>query len=229
MKPRPKVLYNKGYYRKNQIKSQDNLSKLYKQYKKKGFPNYHKQRDGNNANVLNAKISQETLDIFIDGIRSRFGKLNEEAETWLRYETLFQMNKWKDDEKRFIDEIDKLRLETHMKDIGIIQTGDDKNTLKKPTKEKSFVRQSISTSALSEIFLNQTTTDKWLTSSSFWIPRRIREAVIGDIMEDCHELRALGKKEYRVRLHILWHLILFALSLLPTAIIKAFKEKVVSE
>ena len=79
-----------------------------------------------------------------------------------------------------------------------------------------------------KILLRQTTTNKCLKNLSFWIPRRIREAMIGDMMEDCTELRNLGKSEFRVRVHILWHLILFAISLLPSMVVKAFKGKAAS-
>jgi len=227
MKRRPKVLYNKRDYRISQTKSRNNASKLHKQCKKKGLLNYHKQRD-DNVNILPSKINQETIN-------SSLG--DSYNNNLFRYEDLINGDYYKlwanikndreltSNEKRYIDWNDLLSRKSDF----VIIPGNHDITYKKLMKEKSFVHQSISTSTLSKIFLKQTTTDKWLKSTSFWIPRRIREAIIGDIIEDCHELRALGKKEYRVRLHILWHLILFALSLLPTAIIKAFKEKVVSE
>ena len=50
-------------------------------------------------------------------------------------------------------------------------------------------------------------TDFALRRLSFLIPRKQRPDVFGDLLEDCRELRAEGASEWRVRFHILWHLI----------------------
>lgn len=57
-----------------------------------------------------------------------------------------------------------------------------------------------------------------LASLSFWIPRRHREAIIGDIREDCAELRLLGKSEWRIRLHVIWQLAICLLTMWPAAL-----------
>ena len=44
--------------------------------------------------------------------------------------------------------------------------------------------------------------EKWLISLSFWIPRRFREAVVGDILEDCRDMRSCGYSERRIQIHV---------------------------
>jgi hypothetical protein len=62
------------------------------------------------------------------------------------------------------------------------------------------------------------TGEKWLISLSFWIPRKYREAISGDILEDCHEMRDLGLGEWRIRIHVLWQLTIGVIALWPEAI-----------
>ncbi len=66
--------------------------------------------------------------------------------------------------------------------------------------------------------------EEWLINLSFWIPREYREAIIGDILEDCHELRTLGKSEERVRFHIIWQLVFTLILLQPVVLIKTLKQ-----
>lgn len=67
-------------------------------------------------------------------------------------------------------------------------------------------------------------TEKWLGSLAYWIPRKYREPLVGDIMEDCCELRALGKSEWRIRIHVVWQLVIALIMLRPTAIMDALKR-----
>ncbi len=67
-------------------------------------------------------------------------------------------------------------------------------------------------------------TKKKLVSTSYLIPRKYREAIVGDIMEDCNELRALGKSEWIIRLHLIWQLAIALIMLRPIAIMDAFKR-----
>jgi len=64
-------------------------------------------------------------------------------------------------------------------------------------------------------------TDRWLKSFSFWIPRRYREAVMKDVRKDCAVLRRCRENEWRVRGHIAWHLFLRAIQFLLPIIMKA--------
>lgn len=68
--------------------------------------------------------------------------------------------------------------------------------------------------------------EKWLSNLSFWIPRKHREAIVGDIMEDCHELRKLGKSERRILAHVIWHLIIAVVTLIPASVIYSLRAKV---
>jgi len=67
-------------------------------------------------------------------------------------------------------------------------------------------------------------TENLISKTSFWIPRKYREAIVGDILEDCHELRALGKSEWRIRIHIIWQLIIGLILLRPTVLVDALKR-----
>lgn len=67
-------------------------------------------------------------------------------------------------------------------------------------------------------------TEKWLTSLSYWFPRKHREVIVGDLLEDCHELRALGKSEWRIRIHVIWQLALALIMLRPAALMEALKR-----
>jgi len=66
--------------------------------------------------------------------------------------------------------------------------------------------------------------EKLLISAAFWIPRKHREAIVGDIMEDCHELRALGKSKWRIRTHVIWQVVIALILLRSAAVVDAFKR-----
>ena len=46
--------------------------------------------------------------------------------------------------------------------------------------------------------------EKWAIALGWWIPRKYRGAVVGDILEDCHEMREKGCGEWRIRIQVLW-------------------------
>ncbi len=60
-----------------------------------------------------------------------------------------------------------------------------------------------------------------LISLSFWIPRKHREGIAGDILEDCHEMRELGFTEGRILGHVLWQFTIAVISLWPEAVVSA--------
>lgn len=72
-------------------------------------------------------------------------------------------------------------------------------------------------------------TDRWVESVSFWIPRKNREAIMGDIQEDCVELRELGKSEWRIRANVIWQLSICALRMWPAAVKAALLAWVVAK
>lgn len=49
--------------------------------------------------------------------------------------------------------------------------------------------------------------DGWVRAIAVLVPRRYREALIGDILEDRHEWRAQGKRRLWIELLTLWHLL----------------------
>lgn len=61
-----------------------------------------------------------------------------------------------------------------------------------------------------------------LITLSFWIPRKHREGITGDILEDCHEMRELGFTERRILGHVLWQFAIAVISLWPEAVVSAF-------
>lgn len=58
----------------------------------------------------------------------------------------------------------------------------------------------------------------WLVSLSFWIPRKHREAIRGDILEDCHEMREEGFGGWRICAHVLWQFTVAVVALWPQTI-----------
>jgi hypothetical protein len=67
--------------------------------------------------------------------------------------------------------------------------------------------------------------ERLLFAISFWIPRKYREAIVGDIMEDCHELSHLGKSERRIFVHVLWQLTVTVITLLPVSVFSGLIRK----
>lgn len=53
---------------------------------------------------------------------------------------------------------------------------------------------------------------------AYWIPRRNREAIVGDILEDCVDLRERGAGQWRIRFHVAWQLLWVLLSIVPRAL-----------
>lgn len=67
-------------------------------------------------------------------------------------------------------------------------------------------------------------TERRIGSLAYWIPRKYREAIVGDVLEDCRELRELGKSEWRIRIHVIWQLVWALILLRPTALMDALKR-----
>jgi len=84
-----------------------------------------------------------------------------------------------------------------------------------------FLFKSIVALLYSKYSNPSTCAEKWLISLSFWIPRKHREYVRGDILEDCNELRMLGYGEWRIRAHAIWHLIIAVIMLWPEVVASA--------
>jgi hypothetical protein len=48
--------------------------------------------------------------------------------------------------------------------------------------------------------------ERLLSTIAYWIPYRHREALLGDLIEDCDALRSDGKGDSRIATHILWQI-----------------------
>lgn len=71
--------------------------------------------------------------------------------------------------------------------------------------------------------------ESWLRNTSFRIPGLQREALIGDLTEDYRERKKLGRSEFRIRLYILWQLMIVLVTLWPVTILSALKAKLKSK
>lgn len=67
-------------------------------------------------------------------------------------------------------------------------------------------------------------TDKWAIVLGWCFPRKHREAMVGDILEDCHEMRERGLNERRIRTHVLWQWLMSIVTLIPTYFICAIRR-----
>lgn len=63
--------------------------------------------------------------------------------------------------------------------------------------------------------------EKWAIALGWWIPRKHRGVLVGDILEDCHEMREAGYGEWRIRIQAIWQWAIGVLTLVPNAMITA--------
>lgn len=63
--------------------------------------------------------------------------------------------------------------------------------------------------------------EKWAIALGWWIPRKYRGAIVGDILEDCHEMRESGRREWRIRIQVIWQWAISVVTLVPIAMIAA--------
>jgi hypothetical protein len=69
--------------------------------------------------------------------------------------------------------------------------------------------------------------ENWAIALGWWIPRKYRDDLIGDILEDCYEMRALGKSNRRIRLHIIYQWVIGVVTLVPTAVLAAIRQVII--
>ena len=62
-------------------------------------------------------------------------------------------------------------------------------------------------------------TEKWIIILRFWIPQKHREAIMGDILEDCYQMRESGLAERRIRANVLWQLMISVVMWIPSSVI----------
>jgi hypothetical protein len=61
--------------------------------------------------------------------------------------------------------------------------------------------------------------ERWAVALGWWLPRKHREAIVGDILEDCHEMRENGLIERRIWTHVLWQWATSIITLLIASIV----------
>ena len=64
-------------------------------------------------------------------------------------------------------------------------------------------------------------TEKWVIVLGWCLPRKHREAILGDILEDYQEMKERGLSERNIRIHVLWQWLVSVVLLIPSAIIAA--------
>jgi hypothetical protein len=65
-------------------------------------------------------------------------------------------------------------------------------------------------------FKRESKGEKWAKSLGWFIPRKYRH-VIGDILEDCAEMRELGYTERRIKFHVVYQWLIAVITLVPAA------------
>lgn len=63
--------------------------------------------------------------------------------------------------------------------------------------------------------------EKWTIALGWWIPRKYRGAIVGDILEDCHEMRETGCGEWRIRIQVIWQWVIAVGTSVPATMIAA--------
>ena len=58
----------------------------------------------------------------------------------------------------------------------------------------------------------------WAASLGWFIPRKYRSDIIGDILEDCVEMRKAGCTERRIKFHVVYQWLIAIVTLVPTAV-----------
>jgi len=66
-------------------------------------------------------------------------------------------------------------------------------------------------------FKTESRGEDWTTTFGWFIPRKYRH-VMGDILEDCVEMRESGCTEKRIKFHVLYQWLIAVITLVPTAI-----------
>jgi hypothetical protein len=74
-------------------------------------------------------------------------------------------------------------------------------------------------SSLGGIFGARNKAEKWAISLGWWIPRRYRADIIGDILEDCNEMRDKSCGDWRIRIQVIWQWAIAVVNLIPAALV----------
>ena len=66
--------------------------------------------------------------------------------------------------------------------------------------------------------------EAWVKSLGWFVPRKYRNDVVGDILEDCAEMREVGCKERRIKVHVVYQWLIAVITLVPTAVKTSITE-----
>ena len=69
----------------------------------------------------------------------------------------------------------------------------------------------------SQIWRVEKKAEKWAVALGWWIPRKYRGPIVGDILEDCHEMRDKSCGEWRIRIQVIWQWVIAVGTLIPAA------------
>lgn len=58
----------------------------------------------------------------------------------------------------------------------------------------------------------------WAITLGWFIPRKHRNDIVGDILEDCAEMREAGCTERRIKFHVVYQWLIAVVTLVPTAV-----------
>jgi hypothetical protein len=64
----------------------------------------------------------------------------------------------------------------------------------------------------------KSTGESWAVGLGWFIPRKYRNEIIGDILEDCAEMRQTGRTESRVKFHVVYQWLIAVITLVPMAV-----------
>jgi len=60
--------------------------------------------------------------------------------------------------------------------------------------------------------------EDWAKSLGWFIPRKYRNDIIGDILEDCAEMREIGCTEGRIKFHVVYQWLVAVITPVPTVV-----------
>jgi hypothetical protein len=67
-------------------------------------------------------------------------------------------------------------------------------------------------------------TEKWVIMLGWCIPQKHREAIVGDIIEDCYEMRKRGLAERNIYANTLWQWVISVVTLIPACVVGSIKR-----
>lgn len=101
--------------------------------------------------------------------------------------------------------------------IKMRQYSDKYPKLRKPKRlrRKMSLKRILSKDLIT--FRTKPDSEDWAISLGWFIPRKYRH-VIGDILEDCVEMREAGCTERRIKFHVVYQWLIAVITLVPTAV-----------